>query len=83
MSVFFPKKSHNGYFDRALNKTFYSKSEKEKYLKANHLAEDGSMENERHRENRLVDRINYELEKQGLKPKTKEQLIGDAKARTW
>jgi len=83
MSVYFPRKSHNGYFDRALNKTFYSKSEKEKYLKQHHLAEDGSMESEKHRENRLVDRINYEREKAGHKPLTREQLVGDSKSRTW
>jgi len=81
MGVYFPKKSHNGYFDKALNKTFYSKSEKETFMKAHHLAEDGSMESEKHRENRLVDQINYEREKTGLKPKTREQLVGDSKTR--
>ncbi|MFH1835521.1 MAG: hypothetical protein ABH851_04970 [Methanobacteriota archaeon] len=83
MGVWFPKKSHNGYYDKALNKTFYSKSEKEMFMKAHHLVEDGSMENEKHRENRLVEEINYHRAKAGLKTKTKEQLIGDAKTRSW
>ena len=83
MGVYFPKKAHNGYFDKALNRTFYSKTEKEMYMKAHHLVEDGSMESEKHRENRLVDQINYDREKAGLKPKTREQLIGDSKTRTW
>lgn len=82
-NVFFPRKSHNGYFDKALQRTFYSKSEKRDYMNAHKLVEDGSMESEKHRENRLVDKINYEREKNGLKPKTREQIVGDSKTGTW
>lgn len=83
VDCWFPRKSHHGYFDRGLNKYFNSKSEKAAYMKANKLAEDGSMENEIHREKRLVDQINYEREKAGLKPKTRAELVGDSKTRTW
>lgn len=82
-SIWFPKKSHNGYYDKAMQRTFYSKSEKREYMNTHGLAEDGSMESEAHRERRLVDQINYNREKAGLKPKTREQIIGDAKTRTW
>jgi len=79
MSVYFPKKTHNGYYDKALQRTFYSKSEKATYMKSHNLVEDGSMESERHRTNRLVDQINYEREKSGLRPKTREELVGDSR----
>ena len=79
MSVYFPKKTHNGYYDKALQRTFYSKSEKATYMKSHNFVEDGSMESERHRTNRLVDQINYEREKSGLRPKTREELVGDSR----
>ena len=43
------------------------------------LVEDGSMESEKHRINRLVEQINYEREKQGLKPRTKDEILGDSR----
>ena len=75
--IYFPKKSANGYFDRALNKHFSSKTAKRDYMNTHGLIEHPSMEGDKHRTNRLVDQINYEREKTGLRPKTKAELMGD------
>ena len=76
--VWYPKKSHHGYYDKALG-WVNSKSHKEKLMKEKGMVEDGSTESDKHRTNRLVDEINYSREKQGLKPKTKVELIGDSR----
>lgn len=78
-SIYFPKKSHHGYFDKALQRWFGSKSEKKDFMNAHGLVEDGSMENDRHRINRLVEQINEDRKKQGLKSKTKDEIIGDSR----
>ncbi len=75
--IWFPKKSHHGYFDKALARNFNSKSEKRDFMNAHGLHEDGSMESERHRVNRLAEQINEERKKQGLKSKTVSELRGD------
>ena len=77
--IWFPKKSHHGYYDKALNRYFSDKTEKREYMNEHKLVEDGSMESEKHRVNRLCEVINYEREKQGEKPKTKEEIIGDSR----
>lgn len=84
-NIWFPRKSAHGYFDKGMQKYFNSKSEKREYMNSHNLVEDGSMESEKHRENRLVDQINYEREKKGMKPRNREQIVGDSKAtsRTW
>ena len=38
-NVFFPKKSHHGYFDKSLQRTFHDKNEKREFLKAHGLGE--------------------------------------------
>ena len=60
---------------------FNDKSEKRDFMNTHGIIENPSMESDRHRTNRLVDQINESREKQGLKPKTKSQLIGDARWR--
>ena len=67
------------YYDKALNKVFRSKSEKERHLKEHGIVHDGSMENDRKRDDRLAEIINEERNKQGLKSKTLQELAGDAK----
>lgn len=79
IEIYYPKKTHGGYFDKALNRTFYSKTEKREFMNAHGIIEHPSMESDRHRTNNLVDKINYEREKRGLKPVTKAKLIGDAR----
>lgn len=78
-NIFFPKKSHNGYFDKALQQHFYSKTQKAEYMKAHGIVEDGSMESQRHRDKRLCEEINEARRKQGLKPKLVSELIGDSR----
>jgi len=39
--VYFPKKSHHGYFDKALQQHFYDKKQKERFIKRHGLAEIG------------------------------------------
>ena len=39
--VFFPKKSHHGYFDKALQQHFYDKKQKEQFMKEHGLKEAG------------------------------------------
>lgn len=77
--IYFPKKSHHGYYDKALGRYFSSKTEKRDFMNEHKLVEDGSMESEKHRINRLCETINYEREKRGEKPKTKEEIIGDSR----
>ncbi len=74
--IWFPKKSHHGYFDKALARNFNSKSEKRYFINHQELHEDGSMESERHRVDRLAEQINEERKKQGLKSKTVSELRG-------
>ncbi len=78
-NIYFPKKSHHGYFDKAMNKFFSTKSEKRDFMNAHGLVEDGSMERDKHRINRLTEQINEDRRKQGLEPKRKEELIGDSR----
>ena len=73
--IYFPK-GVDGYYDKGLQKYFGTKREKREYLNAHGLVEDGSMETQRHREERLTEIINEERRKQGLKPKSREQLTG-------
>jgi hypothetical protein len=83
-NIYFPQKSHHGYFDKALGQHFNTKTEKREFMNKHGIAEDGSMESDKHRTNRLVEEINHQREKQGLKPKTKEELIGDSReTREW
>ncbi len=74
--IYYPKKSSHGYFDKALNRHFNDKTEKREYMNTHGIIEHPSMESERHRENRLVEQINYDREKHGLKTKTKSELMG-------
>lgn len=76
--IYFPKKSAHGYFDKALNRHFSTKTEKREFMNAHSIVEHPSMESDKHRVNDRVDLINYYREKQGLKPKTKRELMGDA-----
>lgn len=75
--IYFPKKTAQGYYDRALGRHFGSKSEKREFMNTHGIIEHPSMESDRHRTNRLTDMINYEREKRGERPKTKAQLMGD------
>lgn len=76
--VYFPKKSAHGYYDKALNRHFSSKTEKRDYMNTHGLVEMPSSESKKHLINDRVDYINYQREKQGLRPKTKAELVGVA-----
>jgi len=76
-SIYWPKDAHAGYYDKALQKHFHSKSEKREYMNSKGISEEGSMESNSHRDRRLADEINYHREKQGLKPKTIAELKGE------
>jgi len=65
-----------GEYDAALQKFFSTKQQKKEYLKKNNLAPDGSMESVKHRTERIAASINEERKKQGLKPKTVQELVG-------
>ena len=41
MSVYFPRKSHHGYFDEGLQRKFHDKKEKRAFLKEHGFHEDG------------------------------------------
>jgi len=77
--IYFPKKSHHGYYDRGLQQWFDSKQDKRVFMNEHKLVEDGSMENDRHRVSRITDQINVDREKKGLKPLTKEQVVGNSR----
>lgn len=78
-SIYFPKKSHHGYFDRGLQQWFNSKQDKRTFMNEHNIVEDGSMEGEKKRINRITDEINSHREKKGLKPITREQVVGNSR----
>ena len=73
--IWFPKKSHHGYFDQALQKHFSSKQEKRDFMNVHGLREDGSMESQRHRDNRLYETVMEEKKKKGLLTESKEEFF--------
>ena len=78
-NIYFPKKSHHGYFDKAMQRWFNSKSEKRNYMNSHKLVEDGSMERDKKRVSRIVEEINEDRRKKGLKTRTVEQYLGDSR----
>lgn len=76
--VWFPKGGYK-YYDKALNKTFYSKQEKVDYMKAKGIVNEGSSYNDKKMINKNCELINHERGKQGLPSKTKSELIGDSR----
>ena len=65
-----------GYFDKALNRHFSTVNEKKEFMKQNGIAEDGSMESEAHRTERIAAEINERRRKEGKEPRTVQQLVG-------
>lgn len=80
-NIYFPKskKSYGGYYDKAMRKFFNTKTEKREYMNRHGLHEDGSMESDRHRTDRIAEEINADRNKQGLKSKTVKELVGNAR----
>lgn len=74
--IYFPKKSHHGYFDVALNKHFSTKQEKRDFMNAHGLQEDGSMENQRRRDKRTYETAMEERKKKGLPTESREKFFG-------
>lgn len=77
--IYFPRKSHHGYYDRGLQQWFGSKSEKREFMNRHGIVEDGSMESDRHRVSRITDEINASREKQGKRPLTRQEVIGNSR----
>jgi hypothetical protein len=75
--IWFPRKSHHGYFDKALNRHFYSKSEKRDYLNAHGLAEDGSMESQKHRDKRVYEQAMEDRKKHGKPTESCDNFFKD------
>ncbi len=73
--IWFPKGGHR-YFDKSLQKEFYSKTEKRDYMKHSGLQELPQTESDKHRYERCAATINDDREKKGLKPKTVSELRG-------
>ena len=74
--VWFPK-GGTKYFDKALRRTFYSKQEKRDFLKQNKLRQFSEDVSKKTRDKQYADSINVDREKQGLKPKTFNELKGN------
>lgn len=68
-----------GYYDRALQKFFPTKSSEKEYKKIHGIAPAGSMESERKRDDRNAAIINESRNRQGRKSKTLQELAGDAR----
>jgi len=68
-----------GVHDKALNKFFPTERSKREHMKIHGIAHDGSMEKERKRDDRNAAIINQERRKQGLKPRTLQELAGNAR----
>lgn len=74
-STYFPGKgTMNGYFDKGLQKFFYTKEEKRQYLKENNMIETGQVGKEVIKKN--TDLINHTRIQGGMKPKTAAQYMG-------
>ena len=72
-SVWYPKGGY-AYFDKAMQRKFYSKTEKRDYMKANGLTEAHSKPRS---DKELCEIVNCERNKQSLKSKTVSELKGD------
>jgi len=68
-----------GIYDKALNKNFLSDKQREAYLKEKGLKHANDTEKEKHRTERLSHIVNEERRKQGLKPKTEQELVGNSR----
>ncbi len=66
-------------YDRALQKDFPTERSRKEYLKQHGLAHDGSMESDKKRTSRLAEIINEDRNKQGLKSKTVQELVGNSR----
>lgn len=73
--IYFPKKSHHGYFDHALQRHFSTKREKREFMNAHGLAEDGSMESRVNRDKRVYDIAMIEREKRGLPTESRDEFF--------
>lgn len=77
--IYYPDDGGHGYFDKALNRRFETKKQKRQFLNEHKMLEDGTSDRERKRQaNHIVEQINVDRKKQGLKPKTKQELVGDS-----
>ncbi|MBU0598901.1 hypothetical protein KKF61_08025 [Patescibacteria group bacterium] len=68
-----------GLHDKALNKNFLSDKEREGYLKEKGFKHADDSERDKHRTERLAHTVNEERRKQGLKPKTEQELVGNSR----
>ena len=73
--VWYPKGGY-AYFDKALQKKFYSMQEKRDYMKIHGIVEAPQVESEKKKDSRCAEVINYSRVEQGLKPKTVTELKG-------
>lgn len=76
--VFFPKKSHAGYYDHDLKVRFHDAKHKAEYLQKHGLYETptGITNKTRHVEN-VIESLNHDRERRGLKPLSKQECVGD------
>lgn len=75
--IFWPKKSHAGYFDKDLRVKFSSPKQKSEYLIKNGLYENAGAKNKVAHVEKLIDGINYDREKRGQPLMTKQQCVGN------
>ena len=68
-----------GGFDKALNKYFPTERAKKYHMEKHGIVHDDSMEREHKRDERNAAIVNETRRKQGLKPKTLQELAGDAR----
>jgi len=74
-SIWFPRKSHHGYFDKALGRKFSTKQEKRDFMNVHGLREDGSMENQKRRDKRIYETVMEEKKKKGLPTESRDEFF--------
>jgi len=75
--VWWPKKSHHGYYDEGLHKHFSSPEEKREFLKKGNLIETSFNSDPKKRAERLIEEINADRNRRGEKSLSREQAVGD------
>lgn len=69
-----------GKYDVGLRKFFPTEKTRKEYVKVHNLIENPSMESEKHKVIESIEEINYEREKNGQRPLSSQQIVGNSQA---
>lgn len=75
--IWWPKKSHHGYYDKDLRVKFDSQKQKSEYMVKNGLYETPGAQNKIQHVENLIDEINADRNKRGQPSMSKQQAVGN------